>query len=134
MKLLIDTQSFIWFVENDKQLPLKIKNELEDHNNTIIISIASLWEMAIKMSLGKLNLSCDIEKMIDKLYQNGFEILPILPEHIIKLSTLVYFHRDPFDRIIISQGLTENIPIVSSDDVFDEYNVNPSCSVYHKNV
>jgi PIN domain nuclease of toxin-antitoxin system len=123
MKLLIDTQSFIWFVENDKQLPLKIKNELEDHNNTIIISIASLWEMAIKMSLGKLNLSCDIEKMIDKLYQNGFEILPILPEHIIKLSTLVYFHRDPFDRIIISQGLTENIPIVSSDEVFDEYNV-----------
>jgi PIN domain nuclease of toxin-antitoxin system len=85
MKLLIDTQSFIWFVENDKQLPLKIKNELEDHNNTIIISIASLWEMAIKMSLGKLNLSCDIEKMIDKLYQNGFEILPILPEHINEL-------------------------------------------------
>lgn len=123
MKLLIDTQSFIWFVENDKQLPLKIKNELEDHNNTIIISIASLWEMAIKMSLGKLNLSCDIEIMIDKLYQNGFEILPILPEHIIKLSTLAYFHRDPFDRIIISQGLTENIPIVSSDEVFDDYNV-----------
>ncbi len=123
MKLLVDTQSFIWFVENDKQLPVKIKNELEDLNNTIIISIASLWEMAIKMSLGKLNLSCDIEKMIDKLYQNGFEILPILPQHIIKLSTLQYFHRDPFDRIIISQGLTENIPIVSSDEVFDDYNV-----------
>ena len=123
MKLLVDTQSFIWFVENDKQLPVKIKNELEDQNNTIIISIASLWEMAIKMSLGKLKLSCDIEKMIDKLYQNGFEILPILPEHIIKLSTLEYFHRDPFDRIIISQGLTENMAIVSSDEIFDDYNV-----------
>ena len=123
MKLLVDTQSFIWFVENDKQLPLKIKNELEDHNNIIIISIASLWEMAIKMSLGKLKLSCDLAKMIDKLYQNGFEILPILPEHIIKLSTLEYFHRDPFDRIIISQGLTENIPIVSSDEIFDDYHV-----------
>jgi len=71
MKLLVDTQSFIWFVENDKQLPLKIKNELEDHNNIIIISIASLWEMAIKMSLGKLKLSCDLAKMIDKLYQNA---------------------------------------------------------------
>ena len=123
MKLLVDTQSFIWFVENDKQLPLKIKNELEDHNNIIIISIASLWEMAIKMSLGKLKLSCDLAKMIDKLYQNGFEILPILPEHTIKLSTLDYFHRDPFDRIIISQGLTENIPIVSSDEIFDDYHV-----------
>ena len=123
MKLLVDTQSFIWFVENDKQLPSKIKNELEDPDNTIIISIASLWEMAIKMSLGKLKLSCDIAKMIDKLYQNGIEIFPILPKHIIKLTTLEYLHRDPFDRIIISQGLSENMTIVSSDEVFDDYKV-----------
>jgi PIN domain nuclease of toxin-antitoxin system len=123
MKLLVDTQSFIWFVENDKQLPVKIKKELEDPDNSIIISIASLWEMTIKMTLGKLQISNDIEKMIDKLYQNGFEILPILPEHIIKLSTLEYIHRDPFDRIIISQGLSENIVIVTSDDKFDDYKV-----------
>ena len=123
MKLLVDTQSFIWFVENDKQLPVKIKKELEDPENSIIISIASLWEMTIKMTLGKLHISNDIEKMIDKLYQNGFDILPILPEHIIKLSTLEYIHRDPFDRIIISQGLSENIAIVTSDDKFDKYKV-----------
>ena len=66
----------------------------------------------------------------NKFAASGGELNPKM----IKLSTLVYFHRHPFDRIIISQGLTENIPIVSSDDVFDEYNVNPSCSVYHKNV
>jgi PIN domain nuclease of toxin-antitoxin system len=61
--------------------------------------------------------------MIDKLYENGFELLPILPEHIIRLSTLDFIHQDPFDRIIISQGLSENIKIVSSDEVFDAYKV-----------
>jgi len=79
--------------------------------------------MTIKISPGKLYLVCDIEEMIDKVYRNGFEILPILPEHIIKLSTLDYFHRDPFDRIIISQGLSENMVIISSDKVFDDYGV-----------
>jgi PIN domain nuclease of toxin-antitoxin system len=121
MRILIDTQAFIWFVENDKQLPSKIKRELEDSENSIIISIASLWEMSIKMTLDKLQLGCDIEEMINRVYRNGFEILPILPEHIIKLSTLTYFHRDPFDRIIISQGLTENMVIISSDKIFDNY-------------
>jgi PIN domain nuclease of toxin-antitoxin system len=123
MKLLVDTQSFIWFVENDKLLPAKIKKALEDSENNIIISIASLWEMTIKVTLGKLHISDDIERIFDKIYQNGFEILPILPEHIIKLSTLEYFHRDPFDRIIISQGLSENIHIVTSDQKFDDYKV-----------
>ena len=123
MRILIDTQAFIWFVENDKQLPTMIKKELEDFDNSLIISIASLWEMTIKISPGKLYLVCDIEEMIDKVYRNGFELLPILPEHIIKLSTLDYFHRDPFDRIIISQGLSENMVIISSDKVFDDYGV-----------
>ena len=59
--------------------------------------------------------------MIQILYDNGFNILPILPEHIIKLSTLQYIHRDPFDRIIISQALSENIKLVSSDEIFDNY-------------
>ncbi len=124
MRILIDTQAFIWFVENDKQLPLKVKAELEDSHNTIIVSIATLWELTIKITLGKLRLSGNIEEMIDKVYSNGFEILPILPLHIMKLSTLEYFHRDPFDRIIISQGLSENLAIVSSDKVFDEYGIN----------
>jgi len=123
MKILIDTQAFIWFVENEKQLPLNIKKELEDSGNSIIISIASLWEMAIKISLDKLQIGCDIEEMIDKIYHNGFEILPILPIHIIKLSKLEYIHRDPFDRIIISQSLSEDIQIVSSDRIFDDYGV-----------
>jgi PIN domain nuclease of toxin-antitoxin system len=123
MRILLDTQAFIWFVENDKQLPVKIKKEIEDTDNTIIVSIASLWEMTIKMTLNKLRLGCEIQDMIEKVYHNGFEIMPILPDHIIKLSTLEYFHRDPFDRIIISQALSENIIIVSSDKIFDDYKV-----------
>lgn len=123
MRILIDTQAFIWFVENDNQLPLKIKKLLEDPSNAIIISIASLWEMAIKISLDKLQLSCGIEEMIDKIYHNGFEILPILPIHVIRLSKLNYIHRDPFDRIIISQSLSEEFQIVSSDRIFDEHGV-----------
>jgi len=121
MRILIDTQAFIWFVENNKNLPSKIKKELENSDNTVIVSIASLWEMTIKMSLGKLKVNCEIEEMIQILYDNGFNILPILPEHIIKLSTLQYIHRDPFDRIIISQALSENIKLVSSDEIFDNY-------------
>lgn len=123
MKLLIDTQAFIWFVENDKELPLKIKSILEDSESEILISIATLWEIAIKTSLGKLIMKSDIERLINNLYKMGFEILTILPEHIIKLSSLEHVHRDPFDRIIISQGLFEKIPIVSIDEIFDVYKV-----------
>jgi PIN domain nuclease of toxin-antitoxin system len=123
MRIFVDTQAFIWFVENDKQLPDKIRKELENTENTIIISIASLWEMAIKISLDKLHISCDIEEMINKIYQNGFELLPILPNHIIKLSSLKYLHRDPFDRIIIAQSFSEDLPVVTSDEIFGEYGV-----------
>ena len=121
MRILVDTQSFIWFVENNNQLPIKIRRELEDSKNSIIISIASLWEMAIKISLNKLHLSCDIEEMIEKIYSNGFEILPIQPNHIIKLSSLKFLHRDPFDRIIIAQSISEDLPVVTSDEIFGEY-------------
>jgi len=124
MKLLLDTHAFIWFVDNDVRLLHKTKNQIEDINNTILISIASLWEIAIKISLGKLEISESIERIIELIADNGFEILPILPEHIIKISRLEFHHRDPFDRIIIIQGLNENLQIVSKDEIFDKYGVN----------
>ena len=79
--------------------------------------------MTIKMSLGKLNFSKKIDTFIDKLYKNGFEILPILPSHLILLSSLPYHNRDPFDRIIAAQALSEKLQIVSSDEIFDLYDV-----------
>ena len=113
MRLIIDTQAFIWFVENDKHLPKNIKNVIENPSNSILVSIASLWEMTIKVSLGKLKLNAIIDEMLDKVTENGFEIFQILPIHLIKLSTLPFYHGDPFDRIIICQGLSENIKIVT---------------------
>jgi PIN domain nuclease of toxin-antitoxin system len=123
MKILLDTHAFIWFVEDDPQLTDITKRIIEKQTNEIYLSIASIWEIAIKMQLKKLDINRTIEEIIDLATLNGFELLPILPEHIIRLTTLDFHHRDPFDRIIIAQGLTENQEIVSRDKIFDDYAV-----------
>jgi len=122
--LLIDTQSFIWFVENDPRLPVSIRNIMEDSKYSLFISIASLWEIVIKSSLGKLPLQKNIPEMIRDITKNGFIILQIIPQHLITLHGLEYIHRDPFDRIIISQAITENMQVVSSDELFVKYRIN----------
>jgi PIN domain nuclease of toxin-antitoxin system len=123
MKILLDTHSFIWFVEDDPRLTVGIKRIIEKPSNEIYLSIASIWEMAIKIQLKKLLINKSIEEIIDLAIKNGFELLPILPEHIIKLTTLDFHHRDPFDRIIVAQGLVENQEIISSDEIFDSYGI-----------
>jgi PIN domain nuclease of toxin-antitoxin system len=123
MKVLLDTHAFIWFVEDNAQLPLKSKQIIEKQDNEVFLSIASVWEMAIKIQLGKLNINKSIEEIVELIAINGFQFLPILPNHIIRMSTLNFFHRDPFDRIIIAQGLTESATILSRDAVFDNYEV-----------
>lgn len=123
MKLLLDTHTFIWFVEDDEKLPSRIKIQIEDIENEIFISIVSLWEIAIKTSLGKLEVAIDIPAMISKIESNGFSILPIFPEHTICVSSLPFHHRDPFDRMLIAQTITEKIKIVSRDGVFDDYDI-----------
>jgi PIN domain nuclease of toxin-antitoxin system len=121
--LLIDTQSFIWFVEDDKQLPATIRALMNDSHYQLMISIACLWEITIKTSLSKLVLSTDIATMMSKAQANGYDFLPIKPAHLITLSTLGFIHRDPFDRIMIAQAITEDIPIVTSDNIFEQYPV-----------
>jgi PIN domain nuclease of toxin-antitoxin system len=125
MQYLVDTQSFIWFVEDDQKLPAHIKALMEQADSQLVISIASLWEMTIKMSLGKLALSGDISTttMLNKVTDTGFTIMPIESAHLITLSTLDFIHRDPFDRIIISQSINEDMPVISSDTVFGQYPV-----------
>jgi len=122
--LLIDTQTFIWFVENDPKLPVSIRNVMEDDRYNLFISIASLWEIVIKSSLGKLPLQKNVPEMIKNITQNGFFLLQIIPQHLITLHGLEYIHRDPFDRIIISQAITENMQVVSSDELFNKYHIN----------
>lgn len=122
--LLIDTESFIWFVENNPKLPVSIRNVMEDEKCNLFISIASLWEIVIKSSLGKLQLKREIPEIINDVAKNGFTILQIIPQHLITLHKLEYIHKDPFDRIIISQGIAENMQIVSSDGTFSNYKIN----------
>ena len=123
MKLLLDTHAFIWFVEDDENLPERVRLRIEDIENDIFVSIVSLWEIAIKTSLGKLEITIDILSMIEKIEQNGFSILPIFPEHTLCVSELPFHHRDPFDRMLIAQTITEKIKIVSKDAAFDDYGV-----------
>jgi PIN domain nuclease of toxin-antitoxin system len=123
MHLLIDTQSFIWFVEDDKKLPATIRTLMENNHYQLVISMACLWEITIKMSLSKLVLSTDIATMMNEARKNGFEFLPIKPAHLITLSTLDIIHRDPFDRLMIAQAIYERLPVVTSDKIFEQYPV-----------
>ncbi|MDR1877991.1 MAG: type II toxin-antitoxin system VapC family toxin [Bacteroidales bacterium] len=123
MKLLIDTQSFIWFFEADNKLPLSVRTVMEDIDNSLVVSIVSFWEITIKVSLQKLTLSGNIETLINNSISSGFEILPVNPAHLITLSGLDFFHKDPFDRMIIAQAISENISVISSDSVFKSYPV-----------
>ena len=123
MEALIDTQSFIWFFEDNPRLPASVRIFMEKKSR-LVVSIASFWEITIKTSLGKLTVPENISGLMDKALSKGFKILPIEREHLIVLSSLELIHRDPFDRIIISQAISENMPLVSSDDIFKKYPVN----------
>jgi len=123
MTILLDTQTFIWFMEDASKLPANVKNIMNNDDNELLLSIATLWEMTIKMSIEKLKLSRNITEIVNLSLENGFKILPIEPKHLISLFGLKYIHRDPFDRMIIAQGISENIPVISSDGVFKEYPV-----------
>lgn len=123
MKLLLDTHTFIWFAENDSKLSNEIKNNIEDPENLIFISIASIWEMGIKVQLEKLSLKNPLENVVEKIEESGYIILPILPEYVIRLLQLPFHHRDPFDRMIIAQALYEDITVITKDKAFDDYKI-----------
>ena len=121
MQLLLDTHTFIWFISGDKALPKKVVAIIKNVDNKCFISIASIWEIAIKSSLNKLTLKSGFNKISDFLSENDIEILPITFEHLQTVLSLKYHHRDPFDRLIISQGLVENLTLVTKDEHFKSY-------------
>lgn len=124
MNLLLDTHAVIWFITEDDQLPIRIKELIEDTTNTCFVSIASLWELGIKHSLGKLDLKADIKKIFELISQSGLTILPITATHILTNTTLPFHHRDPFDRLIIAQAKSEGLKLISKDGQFKVYNIN----------
>ncbi|MBK8039675.1 MAG: type II toxin-antitoxin system VapC family toxin [Verrucomicrobiaceae bacterium] len=124
MRLLIDTHALIWFCEGSPLLSAAARVAMEDESNERFISHAVPWEMAIKLSLGKLSLQVDYDVIFpDVLDANGFQMLPSRLEHHKRLITMPRHHGDPFDRMMIAQAEVEGLTLVSCDSQFAGYNV-----------
>jgi PIN domain nuclease of toxin-antitoxin system len=123
MDLLLDTHAIIWFLNGNASLSLKAKAAIEDFNNTKTVSIASIWEIGIKISLDKFRFSKGFKHFVEMIDANGFEILPISIDHALLVSALEFIHRDPFDRLLIAQSQKENLIIVTRDENIKKYSV-----------
>ncbi len=125
MRLLLDTHAFLWFITDDPQLSATAKVLIEDPNNEILVSPASYWETAIKVSIGKSSLTAPFEAFITQgIDGNGFTVLPIEPRHAAVLTTMPFHHRDLFDRMLVAQAQVEKISVVSIDAILDQYGIN----------
>ena len=124
MKILLDTHTFLWFLAGASELSKPARTLIENFENEKYISIASFWEIAIKNSLGKLALDVPFAELKAEAVKNSFQILPITFEDTMQLNTLPFHHRDPFDRIIISQAKGNNLVLLSCDSNFSPYDVN----------
>jgi PIN domain nuclease of toxin-antitoxin system len=123
MNLLLDTQALLWFVLDDSRLSATARESIVAAE-MVLVSPASLWEIAIKISLGKYALPIPFAAFWEQqLLINDFTLLPISVAHTARVADLPYHHRDPFDRLLIAQSLVEKIPVVSSDALFTDYGV-----------
>ena len=124
MKLLLDTHAFIWWSSGPEMLSKKVLAAFEDRENELTLSVASIWEMQIKVQLGKLDITDPLKDLI-AIHQKGkdLQILPIFLNHVLALENLPVHHRDPFDRILIAQANAEKQFIVTKDQIFKEYTV-----------
>jgi PIN domain nuclease of toxin-antitoxin system len=122
MTLLLDTQAFLWWVGDDPRLSSRARRAIAA--TPCLLSVASCWEMAIKASLGKLEIPRPIERFLqEQIEVNGFSLLPASLEHVADVAELPFHHRDPFDRLLAAQARHEELAIVSSDPVFRKYGV-----------
>jgi PIN domain nuclease of toxin-antitoxin system len=124
MKILLDTHAFLWFVDDNPRLSQPARVLIESEDSEPFLSVASLWEIAIKISLGKLTLNQSYEVFIPHhMALNGIGILHISIEHTAAVTTLPFHHRDPFDRLLVAQSKIENVTLISADPAFDAYGV-----------
>jgi len=124
MKLLLDTHAALWLVNEYEKLSPKASDLILDDNNELFLSVASLWEIAIKVSKGKLTeLNGGVNTFITQIENMPIEFLPITPNHTILIEKLPFIHKDPFDRIIIATAMSENMTILTDDDDVQKYNV-----------
>jgi PIN domain nuclease of toxin-antitoxin system len=124
LRVLLDTHIFLWWIADDSRLITEVREIIADGGNDLFLSVASCWEIAIKAQLGRIDLPEKPDKFIaEQLSLNAIMSLPIHANHALNVLNLPFIHRDPFDRIIISQAKTENLPVVTSDPVFKQYGI-----------
>lgn len=125
MTVLLDTHALLWFLRDDPQLSTLAKQTIEEPSNRKLVSIATCWEIAIKAGLGKLRLGEPAATLLAReLPANSFEVFGITLQHATAVESLPRHHKDPFDRILVSQSLLEGVDILSADSAFDAYGVN----------
>jgi PIN domain nuclease of toxin-antitoxin system len=122
MRLLIDAHTFLWFVWDDLQLGANARALIVNPTNQKLISTVTFWEIAIKVSIGKLELGEPYRAFVHReINRNNFDILSVSVDHAAAVSILPFHHRDPFDRMLVAQAIVEQIPVVSGDPAFDAY-------------
>ena len=122
MRILLDTHAVLWFYLGDPQLSDAAQAAIADADNVKLVSPASYWELAIKVSLGKYVLTESYDEFIQHaIWDNGFAILPVEPQHTAALVALPYHHKDPFDRLLVAQAIVEGVELVSGDSILDRY-------------
>ncbi len=122
MKLLLDTHIFIEWADHPEKLSQAVLSALEDAANELLVSVASVWEMQIKIQLGKLKLSLPLKELVESQQEtNDLKILPVALAHVLALEALPFHHKDPFDRLLIAQCIEEDATLVSADSQFSAY-------------
>ncbi len=123
MNLLLDTHTLIWLLNGDSQLSSTALTAIQDPTNEVCISHAAVWEIAIKNCLGKLELHRPFHELQKQLEENGLDFLPLTFDHFLTVNRLPLYHRDPFDRLMISQAFCNQLTVVTKDPLFQLYSV-----------
>lgn len=124
MPALIDTHAFLWLISDDGHLTSAARSYLQETGNSVYLSVASAWEIAIKVGRGRLQLDIPLQQVLTQiLRQFSLSLLPITPSHLVVVASLPHHHRDPFDRMIIAQCIVEKLPLVSADQALDAYGI-----------
>ena len=119
MRVLLDTQIVLWWMTDDKQLTQRAESTISNPDNEIYVSAASIWEIAIKASIGRMQ--GDIEAIVGAIHPSGFIELPITGQHAAQITKLPLHHRDPFDRILVAQSLSEPMRLLTRDHILRKY-------------
>jgi PIN domain nuclease of toxin-antitoxin system len=124
MRLLLDTHVFIWWADDPEKLSPAALAALEDEANELLLSVASVWEMQIKIQLGKLKLGLPLKELIKNQQEtNNLTVSPVALPHVLALEALPFHHKDPFDRLLIAQSIEEDLTLVTADSQFSAYSV-----------